>query len=70
MSGWRRCSAAISARSTFSAESREVLYDNMSTVVTERDRYGPGLHRYRRTFLDFAHHHGFVSQQRRHLRKS
>jgi hypothetical protein len=37
-----------------------VLYDNMRTVVTERDRYGPGRHRYHRTFLDFAHHHGFV----------
>src|SRR5260370_42014550 len=24
------------------------------------DRYGKGLHRYNRTFLDFAHHHGFV----------
>jgi hypothetical protein len=32
----------------------------MRTVVTDRDRYGPGLHRYNRTFLDFAHHHGFV----------
>jgi len=39
---------------------REVLYDNMRTVVTDRDRYGPGLHRYNRTFLDFAHHYGFV----------
>ena len=39
---------------------REALYDNMRTVVTDRDRYGPGLHRYNRTFLDFAHHHGFV----------
>jgi transposase len=39
---------------------REVLYDNMRTVVTDRDRYGPGLHRYNRTFLDFAHHHGFM----------
>jgi transposase len=38
----------------------EVLYDNMRTVVTDRDRYGPGLHRYNRSFLDFAHHHGFV----------
>jgi transposase len=44
----------------FGGVSREVLYDNMRTVVTERDRYGPGLHRYNRTFLDFAHHHGFV----------
>jgi transposase len=32
----------------------------MRTVVTERNRYGPGLHRYNRTFLEFAHHHGFV----------
>jgi transposase len=32
----------------------------MRTVVTDRDRYGPGLHRYNRTFLDFAHPHGFV----------
>jgi len=39
---------------------REVLYDNMRTVVSDRDRYGPGLHRYNPTFLDFAHHHGFV----------
>ena len=38
----------------------EVLYDNMRTVVTERDHYGPGLHRYNKTFLDFAHHHGFL----------
>jgi hypothetical protein len=29
-------------------------------VVTDRDQYGPGLHRYNRTFLDFAHHHGFL----------
>jgi transposase len=39
---------------------REVLYDNMRTVVTDRDQYGPGLHRYNRTFLDFAHHYGFT----------
>ena len=37
---------------------REVLYDNMRTVVTDRDRYGPGLHRCNRTFLDFARHYG------------
>lgn len=48
------------AFSYFGGVPREVLYDNMRTVVTERDRYGPGLHRYNRTFLDFAHHHGFV----------
>ena len=39
---------------------REVLYDNMRTVVTDRNQYGPGLHRYNRTFLDFAHHYGFL----------
>ncbi len=44
----------------FGGVPREVLYDNMRTVVTDRDRYGPGLHRYNRTFLDFAHHHGFL----------
>ena len=44
----------------FGGVPREVLYDNMRTVVTERDHYGPGMHRYNRTFLDFAHHHGFV----------
>jgi transposase len=44
----------------FGGVPREVLYDNMRTVVIDRDRYGPGLHRYNRTFLDFAHHHGFV----------
>jgi transposase len=29
----------------FGGVPREVLYDNMRTVVTDRDRYGPGLHR-------------------------
>jgi len=44
----------------FGGVPREVLYDNMRTVVSERDYYGPGLHRYNRTFLDFAHHYGFL----------
>lgn len=44
----------------FGGVPREVLYDNMRTVVSDRDRYGPGLHRYNPTFLDFAHHHGFL----------
>jgi transposase len=44
----------------FGGVPREVLYDNMRTVVTDRDRYGPGLHLYNRTFLDFAHHYGFL----------
>jgi transposase len=44
----------------FGGVPREVLYDNMRTVVTDRDQYGPGRHRYNRTFLDFAHHYGFL----------
>jgi transposase len=50
------------AFSFFGGVPREVLYDNMRTVVTDRDRYGPGLHRYNRTFLDFAHHYGFLAR--------
>ena len=37
----------------------KVLYDNMKTVVIERDVYGEGLHRYHAGFLDFAKHSGF-----------
>jgi len=37
----------------------QVLYDNIRTVVTERDHRGRGLHRHK-TFLDFADHHGFL----------
>jgi hypothetical protein len=36
-----------------------VLYDNMRTVVLERDRYGRGQHRFHPGFLDFAGHCGF-----------
>ena len=44
---------------TFGGVPRVVLYDNMRTVVLQRDCYGPGLHRYHPTFLDFARHCGF-----------
>lgn len=37
----------------------EVLYDNMRTVVLQRDRYGPGKHRFQPGLLDFAGHCGF-----------
>lgn len=37
-----------------------VEYDNMKTVVLERDAYGPGAHRFQPAFLDFARHDGFV----------
>ncbi|MEX3582711.1 MAG: IS21 family transposase [Burkholderia sp.] len=42
---------------------REVLYDNVKTVVIGRDAYGPGLHRYQPAFLDFAKHYSFVSRR-------
>jgi transposase len=35
------------------------LYDNMKTVVIERDAYGPRQHRFQPGFLDFAGHYGF-----------
>jgi transposase len=60
MSVKRGQASSIRTSANFGGVPREVLYDNMRTVVTERDRYGPGLHRYNRTFLDFAHHHGFL----------
>jgi hypothetical protein len=36
------------------------LFDNMKTVVLERDDEGPGEHRYHAGFLDYAKHCGFV----------
>ncbi|RWU19484.1 IS21 family transposase [Xanthomonas phaseoli] len=44
----------------FGGVSRQVLYDNMKTVVLERDAYGPGQHRFQPAFLDFAGHYGFA----------
>ena len=38
---------------------RTVLYDNMKTVLIDRDAYGPGQHRFHAGFRDFAKHHGF-----------
>lgn len=44
----------------FGGVPRQVLYDNMKTVVLERDAYGEGAHRYHAGFLDYARHAGFV----------
>lgn len=38
----------------------EVLYDNMKTVITERDCYGQGKHRLQSAFWDFSKHHNFI----------
>lgn len=43
----------------FGGVPREVLYDNVKTVVLERDAYGRGRHRFHAGFRDFASHHGF-----------
>jgi transposase len=44
----------------FGGVPRSILYDNMKTVVIERDGYGPGRHRFHPRFRDFAGHHGFA----------
>lgn len=49
-----------SAFVAFGGVPRRILYDNMKTVVLERDVDGPGEHRYHAGFLDYAKHCGFV----------
>ncbi|MEY4473319.1 MAG: transposase [Pseudomonadota bacterium] len=48
------------AFTAFGGVPRHVLYDNMKTVILERDAYGEGEHRYHAGFLDYAHHCGFL----------
>lgn len=43
----------------FGGVPKQVLYDNMKTVVVERDAYGLGRHRFQAGMLDFAKHDGF-----------
>jgi hypothetical protein len=45
---------------TFGGVPIEVLYDNMKTVVIERNTYGLGVHRFHAGFLDYARHAGFL----------
>jgi len=44
----------------FGGVAREILYDNMKTVILKRDVYGKHLHQYQPGFADFARHCGFV----------
>jgi transposase len=44
----------------FAGVPREVLFDNMKTVVIERNGYGRGAHRFHPGFLDYARHAGFI----------
>ena len=39
---------------------QRVLFDNMKTVVFERDSYGEGMYPHHAGFLDYARHCGFV----------
>lgn len=45
---------------TFGGVPAEVLYDNMRTVVLERNTYGRGVHRFHAGFIDYARHAGFL----------
>jgi len=38
---------------------REVLYDNVKTVVIEREAFGPGQHRFHASLWDLAKHYNF-----------
>jgi len=49
----------IGAFEFFGGVVREVLYDNMKTVVIERDAFGLGLHRFHASLWDLAKHYNF-----------
>ena len=44
----------------FGGVTREELFDNMKTVVLERNTYDRGVHRFHAGFLDYAKHAGFL----------
>lgn len=46
--------------SYFGGVPREVLYDNMKTVVLERNAFGEGKHRFNPALWDVAKHFGFM----------
>jgi transposase len=46
----------------FGGVPRQVLFDNMKTVVLERDAYGPGRHRFHPRLLDLAKECGFATR--------
>lgn len=49
----------VNAFEFFGGVVREVLYDNMRTVVIEREAFGVGLHRFHASLWDFAKHYHF-----------
>ena len=50
----------VSAFEFFGGVPREVLYDNMKTVVIARNGYGDGVHRFHAGLWDLAKHYGFT----------
>lgn len=50
----------IEAFEYFGGSTKYVLYDNMKTVVIERNAYGQGQHRLHGALYDFAKHYNFV----------
>lgn len=50
----------VNAFEFFGGVPREVLYDNMKTVVIARDAYGAGIHRFHPGLWDLARHYGFT----------
>lgn len=44
----------------FGGVPHEILYDNMKTVIIERNCYGEGKHRLQSGFWDFSKHHCFI----------
>lgn len=48
------------AFAAFGGVPKRVLYDNMKTVVIERDAFGEGAHRFHAGFLDYSRHSGFI----------
>ncbi len=49
----------LNAFDYFGGVPKECLYDNMRTVILERNAYGRGKHRFNPLFEDFAKHCGF-----------
>jgi transposase len=48
----------MNAFSYFGGVPQEALYDNMRTVMTKRNAYGKGKHKFNAQFVDFANHCG------------
>ncbi|AST28914.1 IS21-like element ISRso6 family transposase [Ralstonia pseudosolanacearum] len=50
----------VRAFDAFGGVTKEILYDNMKTVILQRNAYGKQQHRYQPGFADFAKHYGFA----------